>query len=155
MIRNSCFHRGRDAKRLVNPTEIVMHVMKRNGMLQILKLLGKRIGQMCKSAHSHPHRRILSFDIARRNVSMIRIAFYDRFSRTHAHGWTVSGFRCVLNFAVNFLELCVINFATKSIFDRNKVGLISVSGELNLVCQRICQQSRTLKRLSGRFRPMR
>jgi hypothetical protein len=34
-IGNARFHRRSDAQRLMNPAEIVMHVMKRNGVFQI------------------------------------------------------------------------------------------------------------------------
>ena len=39
MIANPCFHRWRDAKRLLNPAELVANVMEHHGVLQILKLL--------------------------------------------------------------------------------------------------------------------
>jgi hypothetical protein len=53
MIANPCFHSWRDPQRLMNPAEIVMHVMERDRVLQILKLFGKAVGQSRKPAHRH------------------------------------------------------------------------------------------------------
>jgi len=38
VIGDACFHRWRNAKRLVNPEKIVMHKMQRDGVLMILQL---------------------------------------------------------------------------------------------------------------------
>ncbi len=55
MIANPCFRCWRDAQRLVNPAEIVMHVMKRDCVFQILQFLREAICQSRKSAHRHSH----------------------------------------------------------------------------------------------------
>ena len=41
MIGNTRFHCRRNAQCLMNPAEIVMHVMKRDRMLQILQLFAE------------------------------------------------------------------------------------------------------------------
>jgi hypothetical protein len=38
MIAHTRFHRWRDVQRLVNPTEVAVHVMERDRVLQILDL---------------------------------------------------------------------------------------------------------------------
>ncbi len=69
MIVDVCFHCWRHAQRLMNPAEIVVHVMKGDGVLQIFKLFGKRIREARKPAHRHSHRQILALNVARRNVA--------------------------------------------------------------------------------------
>ena len=56
MIANSCFHCWRNAQRLMNPAEVVVHVMERNGVLQILQFLAECVGEPRESAHRHSHR---------------------------------------------------------------------------------------------------
>jgi len=51
VVGNTRFHRRSNAQRLMNPAEIVMHVMKRYSVLQVPKLLAECIGQLRKTAH--------------------------------------------------------------------------------------------------------
>ena len=74
MIANPCFHRWRHTQGLVNPAKIVVHIMERNGVFQILKLLAECVGQSSESAHRHSHRQILALNVARGNVAVIGIA---------------------------------------------------------------------------------
>ena len=55
------------------PAEIVIHVVKRNSVLQILQLFTERVGQSGESAHRHSHRQILALNEAGRNVCIIGI----------------------------------------------------------------------------------
>jgi hypothetical protein len=61
MVANSSFHRWRHAQRLVNPTEIVVHVMKRDSVLQILSFFRESICEPRELAHRHAHREVLAF----------------------------------------------------------------------------------------------
>jgi hypothetical protein len=49
------FHRGSDAKRLVNPAEVVVHVKESHGINVVFNLLGEAVCQPGESAHSHSH----------------------------------------------------------------------------------------------------
>jgi hypothetical protein len=84
MIANPCFHRWRDAQRLMNPAKVVMHVMQRNRVFQILHFLRESVSQTGKSAHRHTHCEVLPLDVGRGNVTVIRIARNDRLARSHA-----------------------------------------------------------------------
>ena len=43
MIRNARFHRWRDAQRLVNAAEVVVHEVQRNGAFQVFDFLAEAI----------------------------------------------------------------------------------------------------------------
>jgi hypothetical protein len=117
MIGNARFHCWRDAQGLMNPAEIVVHIMERNRVLQVLQFLAKCVRQPSEPAHRHSHRQILAFDKACRNVGVIGVALDDRFSFAHAHGWAVAGFRRVFNFAVNLLKHRVVDVRPESILN--------------------------------------
>ena len=55
MIRDSRFHRWRNSQRLVNPAEVVEHVMQRNRMAVIVHFLTESICEPREAAHVHPH----------------------------------------------------------------------------------------------------
>jgi hypothetical protein len=63
-----------EAQSLMNPNEIVVHVVWRQSRDMVLDLLGEPIGQPGKSAHLHPHREVLPFDVAYGDVPRIGIA---------------------------------------------------------------------------------
>src|SRR5260370_2331307 len=69
MIANSCFRCWRHRQRLVNQAKVVMHVMRRECMLQILQLFRKGVCQSRETAHRHSHCQILALNVARRNVA--------------------------------------------------------------------------------------
>ena len=60
MVCHFGFHRRSDAQGLVNPAEVVVHEVKRNGGGVVLDLLGKPIRQARKPAHVHPHGEVLA-----------------------------------------------------------------------------------------------
>jgi hypothetical protein len=62
-MRETCFHCGGNAQRLVNPAEIVVHEVERDGGLMVLDFLGERIGQASESAHRHAHCQVLTLHI--------------------------------------------------------------------------------------------
>ncbi len=96
MIANPCFHRWCYAQRLVNPAEIVVHVMERHGVLQILQFLRECIGQTGKPAHRHTHREILPLDVAGGNMVVVRIPADTRLASAHAYSGAISCVRAIL-----------------------------------------------------------
>lgn len=65
MISYTSLHRRRYPQGLMNPGEVVMHEVERDGMGLVLDLLAERIGQPRHPAHAHPHREVLPFHKAR------------------------------------------------------------------------------------------
>jgi hypothetical protein len=74
MPGDSSLHGWGDADRLMNPAELVMHVMKGYRRLQILDFLRKSVREPGKSAHGHAHRKILALHNRRTNVLDARVA---------------------------------------------------------------------------------
>lgn len=107
MIANAGFHRWRNAQRLMNPAKIVMHVMKRNRVLQILKFLAECIGQARKSTHRHSHGQILALNVARGNVFVCGRAINHGLACAHTNGGTVSRLgrlSCDFDWALPYLD---------------------------------------------------
>jgi hypothetical protein len=69
VICESGFHRGGDARRLVDSAAFVVHEVKRHGPTVIVALLGKRIRKTREPAHFHPHSQVLALRGAGRSVS--------------------------------------------------------------------------------------
>jgi hypothetical protein len=84
MIANRCFHRWRNAQRLMNPAEIVVHIMKRDCVLRVFQLFREGIGQPGKPAHRHSHREVLTFNVARGDMVVIESAADNGLASTHA-----------------------------------------------------------------------
>ena len=62
MIAKSRFHCWGDAKRLVNASEIVIHVVNRDCVTVVFKLFRMRIREARKTTYGHAHREILPLD---------------------------------------------------------------------------------------------
>jgi len=58
------FHGRGDPERLVNPGEVVMHVVERERRLMVVHLFGEGVGQAREAAHAHPHREVLALHVA-------------------------------------------------------------------------------------------
>jgi hypothetical protein len=61
-------HRGRNAKRFVNPAEVVEREPAGQRCPVVLPLLTEGVGQSCKSSRTHTDREILAFDMRRANA---------------------------------------------------------------------------------------
>src|SRR6266513_1253739 len=92
MIAKPRFHCWSNTQRLMNPAEVVMHVMERNSVLQILQLFAESVCESRESAHRHSHGQVLALYIASRNVAVIRIAANDSLASAHANCRTVASF---------------------------------------------------------------
>jgi len=55
----------------MDPDEIVVREVKRDGRLEILDPLGKGIREPSEPAHRHAHREVLALDVARADVAWI------------------------------------------------------------------------------------
>lgn len=139
MIANPSFHCWRDAQGLMNPTEVVVHVMERNCAFQVLKLFAESIRQSRESPHRHSHCEVLPLDVARGNVVVVGITADNRFARPHADGGTVTCFWRFVHRAVNLLQHRIINLGTEGIFNRVKVCAMAVCCKLNAVRKTLLQ----------------
>ena len=65
LVRVSAHMRLLPRSAWVNPGEIVVHEMERNGGSMVLQLLAESIGEAREPAHVHPHGEVLAFDVRR------------------------------------------------------------------------------------------
>ena len=135
MIRNPRFHRRRNAQSLVNAGEIIVHIMQGDCRFVVLNFLGKCVCQPHESAHRHPHREILPFHMACRNVRFVRRAGDRGFACAYTLCWRITHFATFRRGAVNFNQSCVINVRAKSIFNRVQIGLVAVCRQLDAMRQ--------------------
>ena len=92
MIRHTCRHCRRNPERLMNPNEVIIHVMKRKMKSVILNFLTKGIRQPGKPPHPHSHRSIIAFNIAGGNRLKIRFPGDRRCLAPGTARWTVARF---------------------------------------------------------------
>src|SRR5438552_14782632 len=140
MIAESCFHRWCYAQGLMNPAEIVVHVMKRNGVLQILQLLAETVSQSCEAAHRHTHGKILALNVAGRNVVSIWRPDNNSLASAYAYCGTVSDLG-VSGRAVYLLKLSIVNVLSKDFCDTAQISNVTIRCELYPVRQSAFQIS--------------
>ena len=72
MVGYAHLHGGSDSKTRMNTAEIVIREVQRNSGFQVCQLFAESICQPRQSANLHPHREVLPFDVASRNVVRVR-----------------------------------------------------------------------------------
>ena len=70
-IRHVRRHGWRDAQGLVQPDQIVVSKVQRDGRLQVFRLLAESIGQAGKPAHGHTHRQVLTLNMAGTDMGLV------------------------------------------------------------------------------------
>jgi len=136
MIRNPSFHRWRHPQGLVNPTEVVMHVMESESVFQVLNFLGKGVGQSSEPAHRHTHRQILTLDKTGRNVTAVGISANCSPNRASAFSGRISRLRSFsLQRIVELYQHRVINFSPESCVNSIEICAMPVCCQLNAACQ--------------------
>jgi hypothetical protein len=118
--------------------EVVIGKVKANRRNKVLTLLAECQRQAGKTAHMKAGRRVQPFDIASRDEVFVRIARIDELVRgsntRRAVAAIVDGF-----IAVDFDDLGVVHFRTKSLIYRCNVGLQAVME----ICTRLAMRSET------------
>ena len=139
MVGNASFHRWRDSKRLVDTAEIVVHKIQRDIVFEIFQFFRVAIGQPREPAHGHPHRQILPFANARRNVRVVRCSDDCSSPCPHANCRTVSDFAVRLLIAVNLHQHRIIHVRAKRILNCVQIRLVSIRGQLHAGCKACLQ----------------
>lgn len=132
MIRDSGFHRGRNAKRFVNSAEVIVHVVNCNRGDMILNLFLVRVGQAGESAHVHSHGQVLPLNKAGRNVLWIGTPGNYNFAATDALRWTVGRFTLAVGY-IHFNQHRVINVIPEAVLNRGEIGAMAVCSHLNAI----------------------
>src|ERR1035437_2010315 len=128
-IRQSCFHRGRDAQRLVNSAEVVVGEVEAVRGPKILPLLRERVRQPREAAHLQTDGEILALDVAGANLRRIGIAHDWDLLRVRDIGRAVPAlaFRVL---RVDLDQLCEVATVAESGRNRAHVGLESIGADL-------------------------
>src|ERR1700728_181077 len=70
----------------VGPSEVVVHVVDRDGVSVVLDLLTERVGQAGELTHPHSHREVLALDVGGRDALRIGVARDDPLVDSGADG---------------------------------------------------------------------
>jgi hypothetical protein len=92
MIGNPCFHRWCHAKRLMNPPEVIIHIVQCHRVRMILSFLAEGICEPRKPAHAHADGEVLAFDVARGDVFKLGVPLNALTPDTYALRGTIAGF---------------------------------------------------------------
>src|SRR5437660_6734573 len=106
--------------------EVVMHEVDRNRRDMILNLLGKCVRKPRETAHPHPHRKILSFNVASADVRRIRVSTDDFHISADAARWRIAPHLFIRWCSVNLLQLRVVHIHSERALDSLKVSLVTV-----------------------------
>ena len=71
VIAHTGFHRWRHAQHLMDAPEVVVHIVECHGVGMILGFLGKPVGEAGEPSHAPPPAKVLSFNVAGRDVRRI------------------------------------------------------------------------------------
>src|SRR6266849_1702420 len=139
MIANPCFHCWRDSQGLMNPAEVIVHIMKRDRMLKVLQFFRKAVRQPSEPTHGHSHSEVLSLNIACGDMVEVRQTSNDRLASSYTNCRTVSDLSAFWRVPVNLRQHRVVNFASKRIFDGCQIGAMTVSRQLYSVRKALFQ----------------
>jgi len=128
-------HCGRDAQGLMDAAEVVIHVVQRDMMRMVLKVLGECIRQAGKATDAHAHGQVLALDVGRRNVIRVRVANDGAMLNADALRWAVTLLSGVRRFAVQLHKHGVINPDAEDILNGAQIGAVAIGGQLHAVAQ--------------------
>src|ERR1035437_3028522 len=90
VVRDARFHGRGDPESLVNPAEVVVHEVERDGRFEVLDLLREGVREPREPPHAHPHREVLELDVRRGDVPLVWVAsYYPPLGRDET-GWAVT-----------------------------------------------------------------
>ena len=134
MIRNPRLHRRGNAQTLMNPAEIVVHVVKGDRGNVVFDLLREGIGKPGEAAHLHPHGEVLPLDVAGADMLRVRVPDLGFLFASHAFSRRIAnlgGFAGTA--AVELHQDGVINVSLEGRIDGGEVKSVAIRGQLNSV----------------------
>lgn len=149
MVRESRFHRGRDAQALMDATKIVIHEVQRNGVLMIFNFLGKGVRQTRKASHLHSHCQILSFNKTSGDVTFVWPADYRSAHGSDALCGAVAGLALCAVMAVELDEHGIINVRAEGPFDCIQIYAMAICSQLYAMRKTRCQVGNKVIGIAG------
>ncbi len=125
MIGEFCGHRWSDAKRLVNPGEIVTDEVQGDRRRMVLHFLRESVSEPGKATHRHPHGEVLPLHKRCAGVCGIGATAYGLHIAADALGRAVTLLRLIRR-AVNLLKLGIVYVRTKGILHSVQIGLVPI-----------------------------
>ena len=110
--------------------KIIVKEVKRDGCPEIFELLRKGICQSGKSTHLHTHGQVLTLNMARRYTLLDRITYQGLGKDADYTRRRVAMSALLLSFCVCLMDLSVVYVFAKDHINGIKVGLKSITGQL-------------------------
>ena len=122
----------------MNPNEVVVHVVDRDGRDVVLDLLRERIGESREPANLHPHREVLAFDIA--GADMLGIGIADQRFLLAANAFRRAVLPCAGSTLIDRSTIPlnqgrIVHVIAESSRNRMEVDPQAVRGQLNPIRQ--------------------
>ena len=131
MVSNTCCHGGCSSQCLVDPAEVVKSEPQHNGRAMVLELFAESVRQASEAADTHPHGKVLAFDV--RSANAFGIGSPDAWDHLRTHHFSRRipslAFR---RGAVDLDELGKIAAVVKGICDSRAVRREPIRGELKM-----------------------
>src|SRR5438128_1612228 len=121
MIRDASFNCGRCTERLMLPSKIIIHHVKRDGCGVVLDFLAERICQASEAPHPHPHRKVGALNVAGGNVAWIGTAEHSHLFAANARCRAVACRTWSLS-AVDLVKNGVVYIVRNGINDREQIN---------------------------------
>lgn len=112
----------------MNSSEVVIHIVKRNRVAHVIKLLAKTVRQSGESSHRHSHREVLPFYETGRDVVWVWVAG----NRSRLASDTLAGAvtSIIGRVTVELDKHRIVDLATERALDGLQVGSVSVCRKL-------------------------
>ena len=122
----------------MNLDEVVGEVSQGNGCDMVLDLFREGISQSGEPACSHPHAKVVPFDIAGVDVLRVGVAGNRVALATKANSGAIALLRA-FGYAVYLNQHRVVHIATERLINRLDVHLESIAGKLDAIRQTACK----------------
>lgn len=132
----------------MNPDKVVVHDMDGDCRDMIFEFLREGVGQSSKTAHTHSHSEVLTFDIAGADVLRVGISDDSFLFTGRANCRTVPLLRVGV-VSIDLDQHGVVNVFAKAITNRIQVDFETISSHLNSVRETACEILNELSRATG------
>ena len=134
----------------MNTAEIVVSEVQRDSSFQVRQLLAERIGEPRKPAKLHPHREVLPFHVASRNVALAGVSDSHLGYNLDDWAWGVPLSSMLPIVPVQLHKLGKVHVQSEGFLDGIPVKVETIRGQLDLVGQTIMQIADKLPRVFHR-----
>src|SRR6185312_7785962 len=135
VIRNSRFHRRRNAKCFVNPAEVVIPKPEAERGPVVLPLFAEAVREPSEPADAHSHAEVLAFYVGRADAFRVGVAHNWDHLRTDNFGGGIAGF-ALNGCTIHLDELGEIHTVAERVVDSGTKGTEAVRRDLKILRRR-------------------